>query len=45
MKYAVEMGLRCHDIHANFHIDLFSHSKVDTQTAWRSRKSSFIISN
>jgi hypothetical protein len=28
MKYAVD-GLRCHDIHTEFHKDWFSHSKVD----------------
>jgi hypothetical protein len=30
MKYAIEKGVRCHDIHTKFHEDWFRHSKADS---------------
>jgi hypothetical protein len=35
MKYAVEIRIRCHDIHTKFHKDWFRHLKLtggDTET-------------
>jgi hypothetical protein len=29
MKYTVEIGSRCHDIHTKFHKDWFRHAEVD----------------
>jgi hypothetical protein len=46
MKYAFSGGFRCPRVHTKFHKDWFRHSEVnrgDTQTAWRSHKSSFIF--
>jgi hypothetical protein len=37
MKYAVEMGSRCHDIHTKFHKDWFRYSKIEGEGGYTYR--------